>query len=92
MTSPMQVAVAMEFILDFAGQAARPDRLKDDFKNVNGQINVSCLLVFHQLIFIITFTWVQRSSLDATLFMPMLNCLLASPLTHEWLKLLVKLI
>ena len=34
-----------EILLDFAGQAVRPDKLKDDSKNVNGQINVSCL--FH---------------------------------------------
>ena len=34
-------------ILDFAWQVVRPDKLKDDSKNVNGQINVSCLLVSH---------------------------------------------
>ena len=38
MTSPMQGAVAMTYpILDFAGQAVRPGKLKDDSKNVNGQ-------------------------------------------------------
>ena len=54
MTSPMQGAVAMAYsILDFAGQAVRPDKLKDDSKNVNGQINISCRLVFHWLIFVV---------------------------------------
>ena len=48
MTPPMQRAVAMAYsIVNFAGQAMRPDKLKDDSKNVDGQINVSCLLVFH---------------------------------------------
>ena len=44
----MQGAVAIAYsILDFAGQAVRPDKLQDNYKNVNGPINVSCLLVFH---------------------------------------------
>ena len=44
----MQGAVAIAYsILDFAGQVVRPDKLKDDSENVNGQINVSYLLVFH---------------------------------------------
>ena len=48
MTSPMQGAVAMAYsILDFDGQVVRPNKLKDDPKNMNGQINVSCLVVFH---------------------------------------------
>ena len=53
MTSPMQGGVALAYVkkesleLYFAGQVVRPDKLKDDSKNVNGQINVSCLLVFH---------------------------------------------
>ena len=54
LTSPMQGAVAMAYsILDFVGQVVRPDKLKDDSKNVNGQINVSGLLVFHYLIFMV---------------------------------------
>ena len=56
MTLPMQGAVARAYsILDFAGQVVRPYKLKDDSKNMNGQINVSCLLVFHQLIFMVNF-------------------------------------
>ena len=44
----MQGAVAMAYsILDFAGQVVRPNKVKDDPKNMDGQINVSCLLVFH---------------------------------------------
>ena len=31
----------------------RPDKLKDVSKNLNGQINLSGLLVFHQLIFMV---------------------------------------
>ena len=55
MTLPMQGAMAMaNSIVNFAGQAVvRPDKLKDDSKNVNGQINVSCLSVFHKLIFMV---------------------------------------
>ena len=37
-------------ILNIAGQA---NKLKDDSKNINGQINVSGLLVFHQLLFMV---------------------------------------
>ena len=50
----MQGALAMACsILDLAGQAVRPDKLKDDSKNVNPQINVSCLLVFHKSVFMV---------------------------------------
>ena len=38
------------FILDFAGQA---QQTKGRLKNINGQINVSGLLVFYQLIFMV---------------------------------------
>ena len=37
-------------ILDFAGQA---QQTKGRLKNINGQINVSGLLVFYQLIFMV---------------------------------------
>ena len=37
----------------FSTLLGRPDKLKDDSKNINGQINVSGLLVFHQLIFMV---------------------------------------
>ena len=37
-------------ILNFAGQARQAKGL---FKNINGQINVSGLLVFHQLVFVV---------------------------------------
>ena len=37
----------------FSTLLGRPDKLKDDQKNINGQINVSGLLVFHQLIFMV---------------------------------------
>ena len=40
-------------IVDFARQVVTPNKLNDDFKNVNGQINVSGLLVFHELIFMV---------------------------------------
>ena len=52
-TLPIQGAMAMVYsILDFAGQTVRPDKLKDDSKNMNGQINVklsasTSLLHFH---------------------------------------------
>ena len=45
MNLPMQGAMAYS-ILDFARQVVRPNKLKDNSKNVNGQINVSCLSVF----------------------------------------------
>ena len=34
----------------FSTLLGRPDKLKEDSKNINGQINVSGLLVFHKLI------------------------------------------
>ena len=37
-------------ILNFAGQARQA---KGQFKIINGQINVSGLLVFHQLVFVV---------------------------------------
>ena len=37
-------------ILDFVGQA---QQAKGRSKNTNGQINVSCLLVYYQLIFMV---------------------------------------
>ena len=39
---------------------SRPDKLKDDSKNINGQINVSGLLVFHQLTFMVTFLEIRN--------------------------------
>ena len=38
------------FILDFAGQA---QQAKGRLKNINGQINVSGLLVYYQLFFMV---------------------------------------
>ena len=47
----MQGATEMQgSILDFAGQA---QETKGRLKNINGQINVSGLLVFYQLIFMV---------------------------------------
>ena len=39
--------------IPFSTLLGRPDKLKDDSKNINGQINVRGLLVFHQLIFMV---------------------------------------
>ena len=51
MTSSIQRVVAMAYSIvmaystvDFTGQAVRPDKLKDDSKNMDGQINVSGLI------------------------------------------------
>ena len=60
MTSQCKAWMQDAWPIPFSALLGKPNKLKHNSKNINRQINVSGLLVFHQLIFMVNLPWCRK--------------------------------